>query len=70
MKDRETFTTISDAIYYVDMALSSSEGYPDDYDMYAIACDITEWRNGKFVLVADDDEFWAAVMRHDRTQTA
>ena len=67
MKDQETFTTIADAIYYVDMALSTSDGYPDDYDIEAIANDITDWQDGKLVLTAnDDDSFWNVVMSHMR----
>lgn len=62
-----TFATIAEAIDYVDEALSTSEGYPEDYDMEAIAREVTEWRDGRLVLVADGDEFWAAAMRHDRT---
>ena len=62
MTTKTTFPTIADAIAYVETALG--ENAPD-FDLETIAREVTEWKGGKLTLIADDDEFWGIVSKHD-----
>ena len=56
-----TFTTITEAIEYVETALAD---FASDYDVEAIAREVTDWVDGKLTLIAEDDEFWTIVEGH------
>lgn len=67
------FTTTNDIAQYVDECLRTSEGYPHDYDMVAIADELHELaglddQRQAFTENWDDEIFWAVVMRHDHTR--
>ncbi len=57
-----TFESLADAMDYVRASLG---GRDDDYDIEAIASDVTGWLDGQLVLTADDEEYWAIVAKHD-----
>lgn len=57
------FTTIQEAIEYVETAL---QDFQRDYDTEAIAREMTAWEDGKLVMVADSSEFWQIVMNNER----
>ncbi len=59
-----TFTTITEAIDYVETALGDAAC---DYDVESIAREATDWQDGKLALTADGDDFWAIVAEHDTT---
>lgn len=63
-EDAPRFSTIGDAIAYVETALGDFAG---DYDVEAIAREVTDWVDGRLTLVRDGDEFWAVVAEHDLT---
>lgn len=56
-----TFTTITEAIEYVETALAD---FASDYDTEAIAREVTDWVDGKLTLTAEDEDFWAIVESH------
>lgn len=58
-----TFTTMQEAIEYVETAL---QDFQRDYDTEAIAREMTEWEDGKLIMVADSNEFWQIVMSNER----
>ena len=58
-----TFTTITEATEYVETVIGDE--YAADFDIEAIAREVTEWVDGKLTLMADDADFWAIVERHD-----
>ena len=58
-----TFTNITEAAEYVETAIGSE--FSHDYDLEAIAREVTDWQNGKLVLTAEDDAFWAIVSDHE-----
>lgn len=60
--DAQRFTTIGDATKHVEEALGE---YVADYDVEAIAREITDWVDGKLTLVVDDDQFWSICAEHD-----
>lgn len=58
-----TFDTMTEAERYVIEAIQTE--HIADFDTDAIARDVTDWRDGRLTLVAEDDEFWAIVASHD-----
>ena len=58
-----TFTTMKEAIEYVETALQE---FQRDYDTESIAREMTAWEDGKLVMIADSNEFWQIVMNNER----
>lgn len=61
----QQFTTRQDVIdFYV---IPSLGDYAADFDVDAIAAEITEWRNGHLVVVVEgDDQYNEVLQRHTR----
>ena len=57
-----TITTITEAETYVCTVLGD---YAHEYDVEAIARDLTSWENGRLVLNIDVDSFWDIVHAHE-----
>ncbi|MDO4653410.1 hypothetical protein [Corynebacterium durum] len=53
------YTTINDVKDYVHKVLATSEGYPQDFDIEAIASEISTYdaETQGFIITADDGEF-------------
>ena len=64
LADAPRFSTIGDAIAYVETALGE---YVGDYDVESIAREVTDWVDGQLMLVRDGDEFWEVCARYDTT---
>lgn len=62
LADAPRFTDMAEATAYVETALGESAA---DYDVDAIAREVTDWVDGQLTLVRDGDEFWAVVAAHD-----
>ena len=64
------YTTINDVKDYVNEVLATSEGYPQDFDIEAIASEISTYdaETQGFIITADDGEFWDIVRKHDSSQ--
>lgn len=64
-----TYSTYSEAVErVVEASLVGCDGYPDDYDIDAIAAEVLGDYSQGYAQIVDEDGFWAAVARHDRTQ--
>ena len=67
------FATIQDVIDYIAPAFGD---FADDYDIDAIAREISDYRDGALVIVTDEDEdsagelpeFWAIAQKHNIAQ--
>lgn len=57
-----TYTTAQDVIEQV--VIPSLGEYAADFDVEAIAADITEWIDGKLTVTAEGDDFWTIAQRH------
>ena len=66
MTTKITFTTLPEVIDYVETALGE---FASDYDVDAIAREISDWQGGKLVLTIDDpdDSFWEIAEKYDMT---
>lgn len=62
LADAPRFSDMDEATAYVETALGESA---TDYDVDAIAHEVTDWVDGQLTLVRDGDEFWAVVAAHD-----
>lgn len=58
------FSDMDDARAYVETALCE---YAGDYDIDAIAREVTGWVDGRLVLLCNGESFWDACARHDMT---
>jgi hypothetical protein len=57
-----TITTITEATDYITTALGE---FADQYDVQAIADELTSWEDGKLVLDEDESTFWATCAKHE-----
>lgn len=62
LADAPRFADMDEATAYVETALGESAA---DFDVDAIAHEVTDWVDGQLTLVRDGDEFWATVAAHD-----
>lgn len=62
LADAPRFSDMAEARAYVETALGE---YAGDYDVDAIASDVTGWVDGQLALLCNDDFFWEVCARHD-----
>lgn len=62
LADAPRFSDMAEVVAYVETALGDVVG---DYDVDAIAREVTDWVDGQLTLVRDGDEFWATCAEHD-----
>lgn len=55
-------TTINEAITYTQQALGE---WGADYDVEAIARDLTAWDDGQLILEGDTARFWEVAAEHE-----
>lgn len=55
-------TTINEAVTYVRQALGE---WGPDYDVEAIARDLTAWDDGQLIFEGDTARFWEVVAEHE-----
>ena len=58
-----TFESMTEAEAYVVEAIQTE--HVADFDTESIAREVTDWRDGRLTLIAEDDEFWAIVSKYD-----
>lgn len=57
-----TFSDMNEAKQYVREALQE---FAHEYDVDAIAAEITDWCNGELTMVVSSNEFWQIVMNNE-----
>ena len=60
---KQTVTTITEVETFVYTALG--EDWAQEYDVEAIARDLTSWEDGDLVFDPDTDSFWDIVQAHE-----
>lgn len=57
------FNDIREVVDYIEVALGD---FSSDYDVERFARDITEWKNGKLVMVIEDYRFFEIAKRYEK----